>query len=84
MIFDEPTRGIDVDAKQEIYKLMSSLAENGMSLVIISLKMLELLGISDKLFVMHESIITGELYRLKATQDKILQIVSHIKTQEVQ
>lgn len=76
LIFDEPTRGIDVGAKQEIYKLMRQLADSGKALIMISSEMPELLGMSDRIIVMHEGEIVGELDRCEATQEIILDMAS--------
>ena len=72
LIFDEPTRGIDVGAKSEIYKLMNQLAAEGKSIIMISSDMPELLRMSDRVIVMCEGRVTGELSREEATQEKIL------------
>lgn len=72
LIFDEPTRGIDVGAKVEIYKLMNELAKNGVGIIMISSELPEVLGMSDRIYVMHEGKITGELQRNEATQHEIL------------
>jgi ribose transport system ATP-binding protein len=72
LIFDEPTRGIDVGAKVEVYNLMNSLVENGVAVIMVSSEMPELLGMSDRILVMHEGRITAELSRQEATQEKIL------------
>ncbi len=61
LIFDEPTRGIDVGAKAEIYHLMRQLAESGVAIMMISSDMEEILGVSDRVAVMHEGDITGIL-----------------------
>lgn len=82
IIFDEPTRGIDVGAKQEIYILMNELAKQGMAIIMISSEMPELLGMSDRIIVMHEGEVTGELMRSEATQEKILELASGIKEGE--
>ncbi|MFT3985994.1 MAG: sugar ABC transporter ATP-binding protein [Lachnospiraceae bacterium] len=76
IIFDEPTRGIDVGAKQEIYRLMQELAKEGMAIIMISSEMPELLGMSDRIIVMHEGEITGELCREEATQEAVLAFAS--------
>lgn len=78
MIFDEPTRGIDVGAKQEIYNLISKLTVEGISVVLISSEMEEILGMSDRIIVMHEGRITGEFSRSEATQELLLQKASGI------
>ncbi len=76
VLFDEPTRGIDVGAKQEIYALINRLAEEGKGIVFISSEMPELLGMSDRIIVMHEGEVTGELSHEEATQEKILRLAS--------
>ncbi len=76
IIFDEPTRGIDIGAKKEIYQLMCELAAKGMAIIMISSEMPELLGMSDRILVMHEGEMMGELSREEATQEKILELAS--------
>jgi ribose transport system ATP-binding protein len=76
LIFDEPTRGIDVGAKQEIYYLMNELTKQGKSIIMISSEMPELIGMSDRIIVMHEGSVAGELARHEYTQEKILEIAS--------
>jgi ribose transport system ATP-binding protein len=78
LIFDEPTRGIDVGAKQEIYRLMSDLAKDGKAIIMISSEMGELLGMSDRILVMHEGSAAGELAADEATQDKVLALASNL------
>jgi ABC-type sugar transport system ATPase subunit len=72
LIVDEPTRGVDVGAKSEIHSIMSQLAGEGVSIIMISSELPEILGMSDRIIVMHEGEITGELLRGAATQEKIL------------
>ena len=72
LILDEPTRGIDVGAKSEIYKLMTQLAEEGKSIIMISSDMPELLRLSDRVIVMCEGHVTGELDISEATQETIM------------
>ena len=72
LIFDEPTRGIDVGAKSEIYKLMNLLVEDGKSIIMISSEMPELLRMSDRIIVMSEGAITGELDICDATQTSVM------------
>ena len=72
LIFDEPTRGIDVGAKSEIYKLMNQLAQEGKSIIMISSDMPELLRMSDRIVVMCEGRVTGELDIAEATQENIM------------
>ena len=71
-IVDEPTRGIDVNAKAEIYKLLGNLAKNGAAIILISSEMPEILGMSDRMIIMHEGRITGSLTREEATQERIM------------
>ena len=72
LILDEPTRGIDVGAKHEIYTLMNRLVEEGMSIIMISSELPEVLGMSDRLYVMSEGTITGELTAEEATEEKVM------------
>ncbi|NOZ28645.1 MAG: sugar ABC transporter ATP-binding protein [Chloroflexi bacterium] len=72
LILDEPTRGIDVGAKAEIHALMGQLAQEGVGLLMISSELPEILGVSDRILVMHEGRITAELPRAEATQDAIM------------
>ena len=72
LIFDEPTRGIDVGAKQEIYKLLNDLAQEGKAIIMISSELPEILRMSHRILVMCEGRITGELQGAEATQEKIM------------
>ncbi|MCI0514841.1 sugar ABC transporter ATP-binding protein [candidate division KSB1 bacterium] len=72
IIFDEPTRGIDVGAKVEIYHLMTALVEKGIGVIMISSELPEILGLCDRILVMHSGQIRGELTRAEATQEKIM------------
>ena len=74
LILDEPTRGIDVGAKYEIYRLMCNLARQGVAIVMISSEMPEILGMSDRVAVMSQSVLTGELPIAEATQTKIMEL----------
>jgi len=74
MIFDEPTRGIDVGAKAEIYQLMRQLAESGVAIIMISSDMEEVLHISDRVAVMHEGAINGILGRENCSEENIMQL----------
>ena len=74
IIFDEPTRGIDVGAKAEIYKLMRNLASQGVAIWMISSDMEEVLGISDRIAVMHEGRITGEITRANFSEEAIMHL----------
>ena len=72
LILDEPTRGIDVGAKSEIHRLMSKLAQEGKAILMISSELPEILGMSDRVLVMHEGKIAGEFARKDATQENII------------
>ena len=72
LIFDEPTRGIDVGAKSEIYHLMNELAAEGKSIIMISSEMTEILRMSDRIIVMCEGKKTGEIDIAEATQERIM------------
>ena len=72
LILDEPTRGIDVGAKSEIYALMSQLAKQGLGIILISSELPEILGMSDRIIVMREGYVTGELLRDEATEEKVM------------
>ena len=76
LIFDEPTRGIDVGAKQEIYNLMCELANNGIAILMISSDMEELLGMSDRIIVLCEGKLVGEVKKEEFSQDYILDLAS--------
>ena len=73
LILDEPTRGIDVASKVEIYQLMNRLTAEGVAILMISSELPEILGMSDRILVMHEGRIAGELDASEATQEKVLQ-----------
>ena len=75
LILDEPTRGIDVGAKREIHQLMSKLADQGVGIIMISSEMPEVLGMSDRIIVMHEGHVCGELSRSEATQERIMSLI---------
>ena len=74
MIFDEPTRGIDVGAKSEIYKLMRGLADSGVAVMMISSDMEEVIGVSDRIAVMHEGRVAGTLSRDQFSEENVLQL----------
>ncbi|MEI8200481.1 MAG: sugar ABC transporter ATP-binding protein [Eubacteriales bacterium] len=74
LILDEPTRGIDVKTKKEIYMLMSKLAQQGVAIIMISSELPEILGMADRIVVMHEGTIKGELLRKEATQESIMKL----------
>lgn len=76
LIIDEPTRGIDVGAKVEIYELMKELVEKGLGIMMISSEMPELIGVCDRIVVMHEGMITGELARDEFSEEAIMAYAS--------
>jgi ribose transport system ATP-binding protein len=76
LIFDEPTRGIDVGAKLEIYELINQLTEEGVAIIMISSELPEILGMSDRILVMHAGRIAGVLSRSEATQEKIIYLAT--------
>ena len=79
LILDEPTRGIDVGAKAEIYAIINELAEQGIGVILISSDMEEIIGVSDRILVMCEGQINGSLSRVEVTQEKIMELASEVK-----
>ena len=84
LIMDEPTRGIDVGAKVEIYELINDLTENGASILMISSELPEVLGMSDRLLVMSQGRITGELPANEATQENVMELATQQKEDTVE
>jgi inositol transport system ATP-binding protein len=76
LILDEPTRGIDVGAKAEIHRFVTELARDGVAVIMISSEMPEVLGMSDRVMVMHEGRVTGFLDRAEATQIKVMELAA--------
>jgi ribose transport system ATP-binding protein len=76
LLLDEPTRGIDVGAKQEIYQLMEKLAKEGLAVLFVSSEMEEIMGMSDRTIVLHEGRITGELQRSELSEESIMQLAT--------
>ncbi|KHF35750.1 Ribose import ATP-binding protein RbsA [Paenibacillus sp. P1XP2] len=76
LILDEPTRGVDVGAKREIYQLMNELTGHGVAIIMVSSELPEVLGMSDRIVVVHEGHITGELSKDEATQEKIMTLAT--------
>ena len=72
LILDEPTRGVDVGAKKEIYQLINQFKQEGLSIILVSSEMPEVLGMSDRILVMHEGKICGEFDRADATQERLM------------
>ena len=75
LILDEPTRGIDVGAKFEIYSIINQLADQGRGVVMISSEMPELLGMCDRIYVMNKGAFVGELTRAEASQERIMEMI---------
>jgi ribose transport system ATP-binding protein len=73
LILDEPTRGVDVGAKKEIYQLMNELTKQGVSIIMVSSELPEILGMSDRIYVIHEGTLSAVLNRTEASQEKIMQ-----------
>ncbi len=80
LILDDPTRGIDVGAKFEIYKLMNELAAQGMAIIMISSELEEVIGMSDRVVVMCEGRSNGVLTRSEATQERVMTLATGITT----
>lgn len=76
LILDEPTRGVDVGAKREIYQLMNELAERGVPIIMVSSDLPEVIGVSDRIVVMHEGEIAGIISKKEASQEKIMQLAT--------
>lgn len=76
LILDEPTRGVDVGAKREIYQLMNELADRGMAIIVVSSDLPEVLGVSDRVVVIHEGKIAGELDKDEANQEDIMTLAT--------
>jgi len=76
LILDEPTRGIDVGAKYEIYGLIQNLADQGKGVVVISSELPELLGICDRIYTIFEGRITGSVLRKDATQENLMRLMT--------
>jgi ribose transport system ATP-binding protein len=76
LLLDEPTRGVDVGAKEEIYRLMETLAEQGVAILFASSEMEEILGMSDRVLVMHEGRITGELPRAALSEEAVMHLAT--------
>ncbi len=77
LIFDEPTRGIDIGAKSEIYSLMEELAKQGKSIIMVSSELPEVLRMSDRVIVMCEGKLTGTFDISEATQERIMQAATN-------
>ena len=73
LILDEPTKGIDVGAKAEIYKLINELTAQGMAIVLISSELPEVMGMSDRLLIMYEGRVTGQLLKEEYTEERVME-----------
>jgi ribose transport system ATP-binding protein len=76
LLLDEPTRGVDVGAKQEIYRLLEQLAESGLAVLFVSSEMAEILGMSDRVLVMHQGRMTGQLSGRELTEEAVMQLAT--------
>jgi len=74
LLLDEPTRGIDIGAKAEIYQIIHHLAEQGIAVIVVSSDLMEVMGVSDRILVMSEGAISGELSRNEADEARLLQL----------
>lgn len=76
LLLDEPTRGIDIGAKEEIYQLMDRSAKEGMAVLFVSSEMEEILGVSDRVLVMHEGAILGELSKNELSEESVMRLAT--------
>jgi ribose transport system ATP-binding protein len=76
LILDEPTRGVDIGAKSEIYQIINALAESGVAVIVISSELPEVIGLCDRVLVMREGAITGELSGASITQENIMRLAT--------
>jgi ribose transport system ATP-binding protein len=76
LVLDEPTRGIDVGSKEQFYALIRELADEGLAVLVISSELVEILGLSDRLLVMADGRIVGELDRAGATEENVLRLIT--------
>ncbi len=83
VIFDEPTRGIDVGAKVEIYHLMNELKKQGIAVMFVSSEMPEVMGIADRIIVMCDGKITGEVMAAETTQNEILTLATAFEDKQI-
>ena len=81
LLLDEPTRGIDVGAKQEIYQMMEELAGRGVAILFVSSEMEEVLRMSDRALVLHEGRLTGELTRDQLTEEAVMSLATGLNDQ---
>ena len=83
LIMDEPTRGIDVGAKYEIYQIIQKLADEGKAVLFISSELPEILGVCDRIYTMSQGSITGEVPAEGATQESLMRLMTKEKTRGV-
>jgi ribose transport system ATP-binding protein len=81
IIFDEPTRGIDIGAKFEVYELINELVRQGVGIIMISSELPEIMGMSDRIMVLHEGKVTGVITKAEATQERILNLATGLENQ---
>ncbi len=81
LLLDDPTRGVDIGAKTELYRLMDQLASEGMSIIVTSSELPELLTVSDRIIVLSEGEVTGEFLRSEATEQNIMEAATTKKSQ---
>ena len=75
LILDEPTRGIDVGAKYEIYTIINRLASEGKGIILISSELPEILGVCDRIYVMRDGKVVGEIPAIEASQEKVMKYI---------
>ncbi len=80
LILDEPTRGIDIGAKAEIYRLIGMLAQSGVAIIMVSSELPEVMGMSDRILVMHQGSVGGLLARPDFSQERIMALASGVRT----
>ena len=83
LLLDEPTRGVDVGAKVEIYELMNSITAAGGAILMVSSELPEVLGMSDRILVMRDGEIAGELSAEEATQDKVMTLAARDTDEDI-
>ena len=83
LILDEPTRGIDVGSKEQIYTLVRTLADNGTAVIVISSELVEVLGLSDRILVMADGRIVGEFAHDDASEESVLRMITRATRHEV-
>ena len=78
LLCDEPTRGIDVGAKSEVYEILREISSQGIGIILVSSELPELISLCDRIIVMHEGKITGEINREEATEERIMRYAAAI------